>query len=82
MVNFLNLIGFFLFDRLFKCQKNGKEFKMCLGNVSHGMLEMGRSNALIRIRWGTRCTHLKIERTHSLFLKTETDKRGIEFGNA
>ncbi len=27
------------------------------------MFEMGRSNALIRIRWGTHCTHFKIERT-------------------
>ncbi len=38
LVNHLNLIGFFLFDRLFKCQTNGKECKMCLGNVSsHGI---------------------------------------------
>ena len=50
------------------------------------MFEMGRSNALIRIRGKTCCTHFKIERTtaqkHTLppLFKTKTDKRGIEFG--
>ena len=51
------------------------------------MFEMGRSNALIRIRWGKHVAHISISKeqlhknTHSLlFLKTKTDKRGIEFG--
>ena len=53
------------------------------------MFEMGRSNALIRIRWGNmlhafqnRKNNCTKTHTPSLFLKTKTDKRGIEFGNA
>ena len=51
------------------------------------MFEMERSNALIRIG-GKHVAHISKSKeqlhknTHSLlFLKTKTDKRGIEFGN-
>ncbi len=51
------------------------------------MFEMGRSNALIRIRWGKNVAHISKSKeqlhknTHSLlFLKLKQTKRGIEFG--